>query len=129
MCTHLKLISTLISTDPSWSRERTTRGNGIRISPETSYGNEKWNRFACALTNVHVTHLSRSRECKPRSTKVSGYRATVMRSGTDLHVHSPQFNLHAVFPHVCVDPESANLEAQRHCYSSEKQNRFACALT
>ena len=48
------------------------------------------------------------------STKASGRRATVMRSRTDLHVNSPQFNLHAVFPHVCVDPESANLEAQRH---------------
>ena len=58
--------------------------------------------------NLHATHPSQSTERKP------GWKHKVIRaSGYSnekqiLHVHSPQFNLHTVFPHLCVDPESAN---------------------
>ena len=168
MCTHLTLISTLISTDPSWSRERTTRqamasgyhqrlatamrsgidwhvhspnfnlhadihgsilvqrahnqtGNGIRITPETSYSNEKW-KYICMCTHLNListlisTHPSRSRERTTRQAMASGYHqrlATAMRSGIDWHVHSPKFNLHADI-HRYVSVQRAHNQKQWH---------------
>ena len=104
MCTHLILISTLTSTNPSRSRERTTR-QAMASGPtaETSYSNGKWNRFACANSpnfNLHAD-LHQSISVQRAHNLWQWYQdnwqrlATAMRSGIDLHVHSPNFNLHA----------------------------------
>ena len=48
--------------------------------------------------------------------KVAGHReilATVMRSRTDLQVHSPKFNLHAGPPQIRHDPGSTQPASRR----------------
>ena len=124
-------------------RAHNQTGNGNRISPETSYSNEKW-KYICTCTHLKListlisTHPSRSRERTTRQAMTSGYHqrlATAMRSGINWHVHSPNFNLHA-YIHGSVLVQRAHNQTgngiritPETSYSNEKWNRVACTLT
>ena len=130
MCTHLKIISTCISTDPSRSIQRAIHqtGNGIRIPPKTSYSNEKWNMCTHLklISSLISTDPSRYRERTTRQAMTSGCHrrlATAMRSGIDLHAHSPKFNLPAdIRGSVSVQ------RAQPEAVASAYRKRLATAM-
>ena len=143
MCTHLILISTLISTNPSRSRERTTR---------QAMASGKRQRLATAMRSgkdlhVHSPHFNLNADLhqsvsvqRAHNQTGNGIRITAEtrysnEKGIDLHVHSPNFNLQADLNQF-VSVQSAHNQTDNvirktaeTSYSNEKWNRFACALT
>ena len=66
-----------------------------------------------AKLNLYATHPPEI-ESAQLEVKVSGHRetvATVTRSGTDLHGHSPKYNLNAIHPRERTTTYKLNLHA------------------
>ena len=143
MCTHLILICTLTSTNPSRSRERTSRQKmasgyrkglaaAMRSGIDLHVHSPNFNLHADLHQSVSV---QRAHNQRGNGTRITAETSHSNEKGIDLHVHSPDFKLQADLKQsVSVQRAhnqtgNGNRKTAERSYSSENWNRFACALT